>query len=1307
MQERSEPLITKTEELLRIFQLKKQDLTDANIEISDFERAIDPTFLGKSLHFLVKVSFARSLFLWPLLSTKNIKINSEEKTKQACLVKNRKDRSSVGLNSDAWYLSSDTEDEDAQKGSTHLSLTRDKNDEEDNDDLLEKQETHSTHVLTSSALLLGSENALKGVSRVSAFLDTSDSLLNGVWNAFLTSLIINGLVNYLLYPKEREPTDLVDAFGITGLRNILCIRSIETIRNSFLCSPNYQKGYDDILSSSLSSYYIWPFIAGTPLIFGAINAIHASWNMKKLDKQDIKVLIQQLREYEPGFWADGLGWLFTAAIPDLLPPVAILFILPQPTIKQALEKIRHSIIWDGRLSAKDRKKLFDELREFAEQRSQFTQMKALSMLADIVEGINFKNLTLMTEEGVDGETIKTLIIIKAQALKDLVFLANHYNLPEEPYSKFKPLFRYLYANYLIWNLGYPQQAFLQPLFFFSKAVKLDYSLLFLKAILGGIIEIINNYLYKKNCLEAGREWSYFEALNEFQCTDCEDFNLFARYILSTKNCVREYLDKPRSFDDIMLNIVNRDQKKNLWRISRSFNFSEVTELLLARPTGLLQPGQLAQLLNALQSKMLNLQRFKMSSSYYQNLNLADINAFGQFIKKLPITELILDELSIELIPSLTEVSSKIKIRLSFGVFGKNISYFTELAKGLRNLEVTHLQLLGVSTDSGNGMRIIASAFPGSKITWLSINMAGKYALYNACEIVAEQLPNSSIQVLELQGDTGFSSSCTEALIKGIKQIKQNFNLTLASLPPGNSGMFTLFANALSNNSLPRLKKLDFSKAIGGEGSIIALLQAFPRSSLVDVEIDFSYIRNYVAIIPQMADAIGSQSMIRHFDFMPPELKPNEVDLLSSFLPNKLRKITGLKVANYFGEYGTQRIKTLFNALRYTSIEKLYLGFAVRENTLLALFAEILPQTEIKTLDLWITGIGANDIKAFLKILDQTKIETMRLSLTGCHIGDEGLSLLFTNFQYSPVKSLSLASNNITTIGARTIIQTLTTYKSRHGLWIERINIDKQISIVPAFLVFNPKTNLTDLSLSYNAIGNEAAKALCNILPQTDIVPLKLELNNMNISQSIIDKCGIFSNVDTSNANSLRPTGPYVLLYRIYQASRQSLSTFAFNYYKMCTDYYLADFPKTNPRIIDISDLSNTETIIDSPCLLNTENSKYTELNNVEEQGCFDTSNLTQSPTADTQSIISSYIFKLFEMPLDISKSLFDSFLNALISGAADTVEQCPCYFAKDNSKFWSNNRGQSLFFNRSTSVHANANSILNLPSISSGFIGQG
>ena len=181
-------------------------------------------------------------------------------------------------------------------------------------------------------------------------------------------------------------------------------------------------------------------------------------------------------------------------------PGTILFdLLPQPRIRLALEKIRNHLIWNGQLNNEQRQQLFNELLKFSKQRTQLTQLKALAILADIVQGIAVENLKLLQEQGVDTETIITLLKIKMEALAQLRYFAEHYNLPNTPVQTFRPLLRFIFANYLLWTLGYPENIITQPLFFVHKGTKLFFWVMFCKAILTGIFNIINQS-YRRTAL---------------------------------------------------------------------------------------------------------------------------------------------------------------------------------------------------------------------------------------------------------------------------------------------------------------------------------------------------------------------------------------------------------------------------------------------------------------------------------------------------------------------------------------------------------------------------------------------------------------------------------------------------------------------------------------------------------------------------------------------------------------------------------------------------------------------------------------
>ena len=201
-----------------------------------------------------------------------------------------------------------------------------------------------------------------------------------------------------------------------------------------LCHAERQ--YEVALASSFNEIYIWPFLAGIPLLWGTLNGLYALRQANLLEEKELEKTLKNLDDIIRSFWIDSLGWIISIAVPDLfavLMPGTILFdLLPQPRIRLALEKIRNHLIWNGQLSNEQRQDLFDELIKFSKQRTQLTQLKTLAILADIVQGIGVENLKILQEAGVDDETIITLLKIKTEALAQLHYFAEHYNLPDTP-----------------------------------------------------------------------------------------------------------------------------------------------------------------------------------------------------------------------------------------------------------------------------------------------------------------------------------------------------------------------------------------------------------------------------------------------------------------------------------------------------------------------------------------------------------------------------------------------------------------------------------------------------------------------------------------------------------------------------------------------------------------------------------------------------------------------------------------------------------------------------------------------------------
>jgi len=1152
--------------LLIKFQIKKQDMDLAGIELEDLERAAHPTYLGKLLYFIVSANIVRTLMLWPFMLRGSIKLDEETKsTPEKKFPRNRKYKEEseliitvsekVGTRP---VLVNEVETEvEKQENQRFLEpdtlVVTDDMEQDDPSSKISQSIRCSFPLLTSSGLLFQSENVLRGIAAVHAFHETVDTLINGVWNAFLSSLVINGIVNYYLYPEEREENGLLDTVGITGLRNIACIRSIDTIKNSILCSPGYT-GYDDILSSALGNYYVWPFIAGIPLLFGVMNATHASWKIKPLSQQDVNDLILQLRIYKPGYWADGIGWLFTAAIPDLFPPAAVLFMLPQPVIKQTLEKFKQTIIWDGRLKAQHRKQLFEALVNFARHRSQFTQMKAMSMLAEIVDGIHYKNLPILKEEGIDDETLKALITIKATALKELGFLADHYNLPDTPKSLFRPLFRYLYANYLMWRLGYPQQNFLQPLFFAIKGIKLYYTLIFYKAIIGGIIEIINQYLDEQECIVQGKKWTWIDPWQNYSCTYCGDLPIGVRSISSPSDCLTDYLKNPRNLNQL-LNIFAR------FNASQLYNFNTLD---LSNQNKIIKEKNLPFLLKFLTFKGLKISAFVLNKN---RLSYKDIEAIFDFSNNSFWFNKKIDWGCHLYLTDGTFESGGIKL----------------LADGLQNNhKIRDLYLYNNNLTATDAI-ILAQGLRKSKVEafWLDDNPIGDIGI----QAIAENLPSRSSYVYVRIRNCNITSVGCIALINASIHLNKRIGL-LISYNPIDSICAEAIATALYRIGILELGEGGYIDDVG----INALAHAFKKGNANPISLfltgynasidvmstlidslsqaprlqEFRYFDNrfngnfnYSALIPKLIDAINKSKTLTSFGWEGRNgfgWGDKEAELFASFIQKGQAKNLGVLWLND-NRIGPTGMYSIACALPKTNLWEISFNNNIVGAGIISL-AKYLNVGVNYSLAFDNNNITTSDISTFSSLLDFRQISFHGLSSNNNSINNEGVIKLiklyrsrilplctvlpFQSLFGTTCQILQLDNTHINAEGAILIANTLV--ERKHSLWINALNYKK------SFAQAESSTNLISLSLSNNFLGNTGTQAICDALSYTHIGRNRLMLDNTGTDTSILENCGILS----SDAHSLQYElfYPYLLLYRNFRAAQESFYAVLYSsYYK--------------------------------------------------------------------------------------------------------------------------------------------------------------
>lgn len=217
--------------------------------------------------------------------------------------------------------------------------------------------------------------------------------------------------------------------------------------------------------------------------------------------------------------------------------------------------------------------------------------------------------------------------------------------------------------------------------------------------------------------------------------------------------------------------------------------------------------------------------------------------------------------------------------------------------------------------------------------------------------------------------------------------------------------------------------------------------------------------------------------------------------LSFFQDNKV--IQSLKLYG-LSEYGF--IEALASVLPQTQIKSLDLSDNDIEDKGAKTLANVLCQTQIENLNLSSTKIRAAGIKALANALSQTKIITLKL-YDNC-IGDDGAMALASILPGKQVADLDMSNNNIGAEGLKALAAILPrTAIKKLNLSYNKIEAEE----IKELANILSQTQIESLDLSYNnKIGDEGAKALASVLPQTKMKELGLVFCNLTYNGFIKD-----------------------------------------------------------------------------------------------------------------------------------------------------------------------------------------------------------
>lgn len=894
--------------------------------------------------------------------------------------------------------------------------------------------------------------------------------------------------------------------------------------------------YEEALALSLSNGYLAACIFGVPLLFSMAHALYALPEATAWDDAQIKSVIQKLKDHQPSFCVDTMAWVFStvisAAFAPLMPLAMLCELIPDPGIKSVLEKITKSIIWDARLNHKERLGLYNALLDFSRQSTQLTQIKALSLLAEIAAEISLNDLLHLQKTGADDDTVKTLIFMKTEAFKQLNYFAKHYQLPNTPHQTIRPLPRFLMANYFLWRLGYSENKPVQPLFYLYKGGKLFFWAMFYKTILLAILEKVNESIEEKHCDAEGKYYGWIDFRQKNDCTYCGNLSIYLRNVDDPSACIIDYLRFPRNLTDI-LDVLEQ------FKDEPEFSYNDLD---LSAQKVLIEAGNLTKLLGAISHK------FKLNSTDQRFFTLRnnilgtpDVESIISFFKNY----------TPEFIDFSMTTFRDDAFKLFANIFNTTKLYevtFSELSssdvailgQSLNNSQIAHLSLynsdLGVA-----GIKSIVKNLNENMGTGPILGIYNCTLSEAACIALAQELDSYSSPIDLSLIDTPVTSRCVKALASQLRSI------SLLSLNVGiNEDAIIYIAQALEKYNLRRLKLTGYNVS---ENAIIQLVNGSSRAELSK----FSYFDhrilndlNYTTLIPKIVEAINKSNMGNFGWGSNPGYgwDDNVVEFFVKSIGQGLNNLSVLDLSN--NQIGPKGLQALTDAGVLPNGGILYLGNNTVGSGIVHIGSHLNSNaTMVYDFDFSNNNITTEDIVEFVRCIPMPPAFIYSLNLARNNISDKGAIELFKIIKKTSIKELDLSYAQISTQGAIDIANALVKYKP--GLWIDWLNeVKAKAQHIEA------GTDLISLDLRGNALGDDGVRELCKKLPYTKIPLSQFYYDKDDILPEIVINCGVAKSTDsTSSASSLRDNylSPF-FLFRTVRLLRETIkAAFSSQFYQ--------------------------------------------------------------------------------------------------------------------------------------------------------------
>ncbi len=876
-----------------------------------------------------------------------------------------------------------------------------------------------------------------------------------VWALFVFSLFFNSLGNYIAFPEERQ----------VSLGRYLLVAYTNSV---------------DYLAKSLREVTVWPVLIGVPAVLMSFNALWQYFQPRITKDDDLQQLLRQLKSYKSHLWNDAIRWLFSSLTPNMVPaffPAMFFYLLPGPHIQYLLERCTQLILWDGRLTKRQRKEILQAFQDLHESARYFTQLATLSTFADLANGIGLWDLEKLKTAKVNEKTIQQLLTIQLDCLNRLHYAAKHYYSPNKDKQFFlSPLPRYLFAHYLLWTLGYSKSLWLEPLFFLYRSTRLLTKILLALALYKGLYNEIRNWVAKQKCEGEGKVWTYFNQYIEYRCTVCGDWPVFIGNMFDVQSCIADYLGTKRSVSEIV-DALERAKRLNFGNMAynlayinlsqQRFNNSELTKIL-----NILTPSRSY----VLEGTTLSLRNSLVIDSNGEGLNAIGAQAIATLLNNSAVEGLVLshtglrDHDAANILAEAFYYSDFFILNMSHNPFSDSTikaiapSIFKYRNK-LWEVDLSH-------TNFGDeGAKIIAQALAAANSEIQKLYLNNNNITDEGIAAIAQALPNSTLWDLYFR-DNKITSKGLEALLQTLlnsNHFSDELDLSNNAITDDGVKIIAqvlqekpnlLFSVSLSNN------------AITDTGAKM-LAKVMPNSMLALLDLSNNAITDNGAIA--IAQALLKSPCLNHLNLSNNSISDDGAIALAEVLISSRIGVSLALSSNGITDKGAIAIA---QALPSSQLQSLDLSSNTMGKQGIIAIARALPNSELNALYLSNNAITDDSVTVIAEYLTKSQLYT--LDLSNNNIGNLGVTAIAKALPLSQLSTLELSNNVIANEGAKTLASTLTVnVYTPKPLWVSFF--DKQVWDAKYISGARVNTNLDTLNLDNNLISTDGAKALCKHL----------------------------------------------------------------------------------------------------------------------------------------------------------------------------------------------------------------------------------